>query len=79
MLPENARGVPRAGDRRVLNGIFRVLRSGAPWRDLAEQLRDSQPDRRASLPHRGEAGFSGPIEPPVIWHAPAKERGERTG
>jgi transposase len=23
-----------AGDRRVLNGIFWVLRSGAPWRDL---------------------------------------------
>jgi transposase len=28
------RGVPRVNDRRVLNGIFRVLRSGAPWRDL---------------------------------------------
>jgi transposase len=23
-------------DRRVLNGIFWVLRSGAPWRDLPE-------------------------------------------
>jgi transposase len=28
------RGVPRVDDRRVLNGIFWVLRSGAPWRDL---------------------------------------------
>src|SRR5262245_53103310 len=28
------RGVPRVNDRRVLNGIFWVLRSGAPWRDL---------------------------------------------
>src|SRR5262245_33884489 len=27
-------GVPRVDDRRVLNGIFWVLRSGAPWRDL---------------------------------------------
>ena len=27
-------GVPRVNDRRVLNGIFWVLRSGAPWRDL---------------------------------------------
>jgi transposase len=25
---------PRVNDRRVLNGIFWVLRSGAPWRDL---------------------------------------------
>ena len=34
MLPTNSRGVPRVDDRRVLNGIFWVLRSGAPWRDL---------------------------------------------
>jgi transposase len=34
MLPNRPRGVPRANDRRVLNGIFWVLRSGAPWRDL---------------------------------------------
>jgi len=30
------RGVRRVNDRRVLNGIFWVLRSGAPWRDLPE-------------------------------------------
>jgi transposase len=34
MLPNKARGIPRVGDRRILNGIFWVLRSGAPWRDL---------------------------------------------
>jgi transposase len=34
MLPNKTRGVPRVNDRRVLNGIFWVLRSGAPWRDL---------------------------------------------
>jgi transposase len=34
MLPYKLRGVPRVNDRRVLNGIFWVLRSGAPWRDL---------------------------------------------
>ena len=33
-----ARGVPRVNDRRVLNGIFLVLRSGAPWRDLPENF-----------------------------------------
>src|SRR5258705_5626295 len=36
MLPDKPRGVPRVNDRRVLNGIFWVLRSGAPWRDLPE-------------------------------------------
>src|SRR5438874_9261329 len=36
MLPNKPRGVPRVIDRRVLNGIFWVLRSGAPWRDLPD-------------------------------------------
>jgi transposase len=36
MLPNKPRGVPRVDDRRVLNGIFWVLQSGAPWRDLPE-------------------------------------------
>jgi transposase len=35
-MPNKSRGVPRVNDRRVLNGIFWVLRSGAPWRDLPE-------------------------------------------
>ena len=34
VLPQKSRGVPRFDDRRVLNGIFRVLRSGAPWEIL---------------------------------------------
>jgi transposase len=34
LLPNKPRGVPRVDDRCVLNGIFWVLRSGAPWRDL---------------------------------------------
>ena len=37
ILPIKPRGVPRVDDRRVLNGIFWVLRSGAPWRDLPDQ------------------------------------------
>jgi transposase len=36
-LPNKPRGVPRVDDRRVLNGIFWVLRSGAPWRDLPDR------------------------------------------
>lgn len=34
LLPQNSRGVLRVDDKRVLNGIFCVLRSGAPWADL---------------------------------------------
>jgi transposase len=30
LLPNKPRGVPRVDDRRVLNGIYWVLRSGAP-------------------------------------------------
>jgi transposase len=33
-LPNKPRGVRRVNDRRLLNDIFWVLRSGAPWRDL---------------------------------------------
>jgi transposase len=36
LLPQNSRGVPRADDRRVLSGIFWILRTGAPWRDIPE-------------------------------------------
>ena len=36
LLPNKPRGVPRVDDRRVLNGIFWVLRTGAPWRALPE-------------------------------------------
>ena len=38
MLPNKPRGVPRVNDRRVLNGIFWVLRSGAPWHDLPDNF-----------------------------------------
>ena len=49
MLPDKPRGVPRVNDRRVLNGIFWVLRSGAPWRDLPNRMRPTAP-RSESLP-----------------------------
>jgi len=38
MLRNKPRGIPRVNDRRVLNGTFWVLRSGAPWRDLPPGL-----------------------------------------
>ena len=34
LLPNKPRGVPRVDDRRVINAIFYVLRTGSPWRDL---------------------------------------------
>lgn len=37
LLPDKPRGVARVDDRRVVNGIFWVLRTGSPWRDLPER------------------------------------------
>jgi len=37
LLPTGRRGVKPKNNRRVLNGIFWVLRAGAPWRDLPER------------------------------------------
>src|SRR5207244_5220404 len=37
LLPNKPRGVPRVDDRRVLNGIFWRLRTGAPWADIPER------------------------------------------
>ena len=51
MLPNKPRGVPRVNDRRVLNGIFWVLRSGAPWRDLPDN-RDATIKRVPGAPAR---------------------------
>ena len=37
LLPKDRRGPKPQNNRRVLNGIFWVLRAGAPWRDLPER------------------------------------------
>jgi len=37
LLPNKPRGVACVDDRRVVNGIFYVLRTGSPWRDLPER------------------------------------------
>jgi hypothetical protein len=39
LLPTKQRGVKPHNNRRVLNGIFWVLRAGAPWRDMPERIR----------------------------------------
>jgi transposase len=38
LLPNKSRGVPRVNDRRVLNGIFWVLATGAPWYALPKEF-----------------------------------------
>jgi transposase len=37
LLPTDRRGPKPQNNRRILNGIFWVLRAGAPWRDLPER------------------------------------------
>ena len=57
MLPNKPRGVPRVNDRRVLNGIFWVLRSQLYWLNQRRIIRVclraiepvSTPDAKARL------------------------------
>jgi transposase len=37
VLPNKVRGKKRVDDRRVINGIFYVLRTGIPWADLPNE------------------------------------------
>ncbi len=39
LLPQKSRGMKRVNDRRVLNGIFWRLRTGAPWADIPARYR----------------------------------------
>src|SRR3954452_3521637 len=61
MLPNKPRGVPRVNDRRVLNGIFWVLRSGAPWRDLPTAFGPTPLATTAS------SGGGGPVFGAASW------------
>src|SRR6266700_5673621 len=36
-LMPNSRKSARSDDRKIMNGIFYVLRTGSPWRDLPER------------------------------------------
>lgn len=38
LLPNNSPGARRVDDRRVINAIFHVLRTGIPWRDLPNEF-----------------------------------------
>ena len=37
VLPTGCRGPVRRNDRRIVDGIFFILRAGSPWRDLPER------------------------------------------
>jgi hypothetical protein len=52
MLPNKPRGNRRVNDRRVLNGIFWALRSGAPW---------------ATCHHAMAAWFKYHSQPAALW------------
>ena len=52
LLPTKVRGVVRVDDRRVLNGIFWRLRTGAPWADIRRAMART---RRASTASTGGA------------------------
>ena len=58
-LPNKPRGVPRVNDQGVLNGIFWVLRSGAPWRDLPDNFGSTPPATIASSAGDGRASGVG--------------------
>ena len=51
LLPTKVRGVARVDDRRVLNGIFWRLRTGAPWADIPSLA--VYPERLACQPAEG--------------------------
>jgi len=73
MLPNKPRGVRRVNDRRVLNGIFWVLRSGAPWGDLPATYgpRTTCYNRFVRLAHRKRARLGNARGDPSLWRADA--------
>lgn len=59
ILPRKSRGVPRVDDRRVLNGIFWVLRSGGALGGPAGALRSAD-DLLQPLSAMGQSRYLGP-------------------
>lgn len=49
-LPERTskRDRPRRDDREILNGILRIMRTGAPWADIPTAIRPTKPVIAAS-------------------------------
>lgn len=58
LLPTKVRGVPRVDDRKVLNGIFWRLRTGAPWADIPARYGPAH-DLRQSFQPMAQGGALG--------------------
>src|SRR6476646_4580470 len=76
LLPNKPRGVPRADDRRVLNGIYWRLRTGSPWADIPERYGPATTCANRYVRFREEhpvaTGYSAQLQLPVIKAIPFK-------
>ncbi|WP_420430381.1 transposase [Kordiimonas sp.] len=62
-MPRNGRGAVWRGDRVILNGLFYILRTGAPWCDLSERYGPSTTVYNCYVRWRGRGVWKG------IFHA----------
>ena len=58
LLPKSRKSA-RVDDRKIMNAIFYVLRTGMPWRDLPELMGHTLPRIIASIVGPGAASGSG--------------------
>jgi transposase len=65
ILPNKPRGVPRVNDRRVLNGIFWVLRSAGQLRSIHDLLQSVRSLRRAGVWAKIMGALAGAHDPAV--------------
>ena len=65
LLPRKSRGVKRVDDRRVLNGIFWRLRTGAPWADIPSRYGPSRygPSRYGPSRYGPHTTLCQPVQP----------------
>ena len=68
--PELATRLPRVDDRRVLDGILRVLRTGSPWHDLPERYGPSRTVYNPLKPLRPASGHKAAV-PRLLAAGPA--------
>lgn len=61
VLPQDHQGPERLHGRRVTNGIFVVLRTGTPWRDLPERFDRTRPVKPATT------GRAGTVSERLLW------------
>jgi transposase len=69
----DGRGRPRVEDRRILDGILWIMRTGAPWHDLPDKYPPYQTCHRRFQHWRGAGVFKGILE---ALARDLKERGD---